>query len=270
MPAKKNFEAELNKVIEEQLKADPVNHLGQKWAAIDGQAGLAEYLGIDLKRLQRRINKPPYKHCAKGTGKNRLTLLRIRAPGEPEWTEEEIARRTANKHRNTMAVMYLKHTGRKPTLKHQHELWGFALTLGPLSAYFEPPEVFEFALKNWPTVAAAIKLAIMATPTGTWRYYDYPAIGPIRRFPRAVLHAYVMDRMEKGTIPKEQDADFVMLLQGTDFGPPLQEPTYSEDHIAKLIEAKAAKKAAMKANAPATAPKLGTKFFTKAEDSEAA
>jgi hypothetical protein len=247
MPAKKDFDAELIKLIEDEIATDPFELDGRKWARIIGQDGLAAHLGVSTKTLARRLAKPPFKRRVKRIEGEANTLLRIREADEPDDTPEEKKRIKANADRKAMGFAWKVKTGKWPDYHQANLLWGFALDLAAFPEV-EPVEVFKFALKDWQFVASAIKLAALATPEWKVRFLDYPEIGHMRRFWKAVLHAYVSRLQSDGKIPEGKINDFAAILRETDFEPiPDDVPYPDEEHVAALMAKKAEKIAAKKA-----------------------
>jgi len=254
VPAKKDIEAELIKIVGNEIAADPIELDGHLWANIEtGHEGLAAFLGVSTKTIARRLSEPPFKtRVIKPKGAERRTLLRFRDPDEPDFTPDEQRRAKANQDSKAMGVAWHTSTGRWPSYDERNRLWGFAYDL--CGCPVEPVDIFRDSIKNWTHTASAIKLAQKAIPGGKPRYYDFPTIGPMRLFWRAVLHAYVSRLMEAGKVPPDlpngevstkQLNFFMAILNATDFAPINEEPSYTEDHIEELIAKKAAKKAAM-------------------------
>ena len=247
MPAKKNFDAELINLIEDDIATDPFELDGRKWAKIIGQDGLAAQLGVSTKTLARRLADPPFKRRVKIINGERRTLLRILAPGEPEFTPDELKGKKANADSKAMKAAWKAKTGKTPTDYQARLLWGFALDLAAFPDV-EPVEVFKYALKDWQVVASAIKQAALATPGWKARFLDYPEVGHIRRFWKSVLHAHVSRLQSDGKIPKGKLNTFAAILQATDFEPiPDDVPYPDEEYVATLMTKKAEKIAAKKA-----------------------
>ena len=249
MPAKKSFDAALIKIIEDEIAKDPFELYGQKWAVVagDGQAGLANHLGVSTSVLKRRLKGPPFKRRAKIIKGERCTLLRIREPGEPAFTAEEQRDKKANEDRKAMIDVWQAKTKKKPTYDQGALMWGFARDLADFPGV-DPVEVFSSSLNYWPHTASAIKLAAEATPGWKARFLDFPEIGHIRRFYKAVINAYVSRLMEAGKVPADKLTAFAAILQATDFEPiPDDVPFYEEEHVSALMTKKAEKIAAKKA-----------------------
>lgn len=249
MPAKKSFDAALIKIIEDEIAKDPFELYGQKWAVVagDGQAGLANHLGVSTSVLKRRLKGPPFKRRAKIIKGERCTLLRIREPGEPAFTAEEQRDKKANEDRKAMIDVWQAKTKKKPTYDQGALMWGFARDLADFPGV-DPVEVFSSSLNYWPHTASAIKLAAEATPGWKARFLDFPEIGYIRRFYKAVINAYVSRLMEAGKVPADKLTAFAAILQATDFEPiPDDVPFYEEEHVSALMTKKAEKIAAKKA-----------------------
>lgn len=253
MPAKVDFYVPtLIKAIEDEIATDPVDFLGQTWALLgDGQDSLAEELGVVTKTLQRRLALPPFKRRAKIIDGKRCTLLRVRAPGELEFTPEELTYDKAGADSKAMKATWKAKTGKSPNDDKARLLFGFALDLAAFPDV-EPVEVFKYALKDWQFVMTAIKQRALATPGWKARFLDFPEIFHIRFFWKAVLHAYVMRLQWDGKIPEGKHNAFAAILLATDFEPIQDDVPYpNPDHVATLMTEKskkiAAKKAAKKA-----------------------
>jgi len=252
MPAKIDFYVStLIEAIEDEVATEPFPFLGQTWALLgDGQAKLAEDLGVELKTLQRRLKLPPFKTRAKvdAEGK-RCTLLRIRKPGEPAFTSEELKHDKASADSKAMKAVWKAKFDKSPTGLNAQYLYGFADALAAFPDV-DRVEVFKYALKEWQFVMTAIKQAALANPKPGWnvRYYDFPNIFYIRHFWKAVLHAYVMKLQEEGTILNGKLSATAAILQATEFDLiPDDVPYPDPDDVAELMTEKAEKISAKKA-----------------------
>lgn len=244
MPAKKYFDAELITLVADEIAKEPYEFDGHAWAVLlTGQDSLADHLGVCTRTLSARLKVAPFKSRTKRIDGERCTLIRFREPGEPDVTPQEQRRAKTNAARKAMSVAWKAEIGELPDYDQGTLMWGFAFDLSDFPEV-DPVQVFKDSLKHWTHTASAIKLAQLATPGGKPKYYDFPALGPMRVFWKAVLYAYVSRQMEAGKVPSDKLNAFAAILNATEFDLITTEPSYTEEHIAGLMAQKAAKQTA--------------------------
>jgi hypothetical protein len=178
-------------VVAAEIASAPYEHFDQVWAARP-MAGYSEQLGVSERQVSRRVRAIPlvWRQAIKDGVK--LTLLRT---GEP-------ADKTPYDFAQMMAAEFRKRTGRAISPAQFGSLVFFAKEVVPEWSV----DIFCTILDDWGGFMAAVKVAITDGMSGIdphckdpekffFRYFQYPAIHVIRRFPY-VARDYFLYRMK--------------------------------------------------------------------------
>ncbi|RWC59481.1 hypothetical protein [Mesorhizobium sp.] len=224
---------DLQDLIEGSIASEPYELDGFKWCKKSHPDRCAA-LGISDSTLRRIIRKPPFVSKCRVIDGIKTTLLRVGVPGPKTpydlaqimsaiWRKRLKARKTElelernvleKKVKNLAAPATLelgekieeieRELGRLPTVNTRHE-FGCLNGLAEVWPQGMQVEIFEIVLDDWPMFVTGAKLAIdllasQGQPT-VYRYYDYPSIGFIRRFPNIAVDMAVMKYQWAGKEP---------------------------------------------------------------------
>ncbi|AXC50384.1 hypothetical protein DRW48_12420 [Paracoccus suum] len=177
-------------LIAAEVAAHPFELDGRIWAMLPRKEW-AVRLQVEVKTVSRLSQQAPIERLDTGRkGANgtpvRMLALRVMLPGEKP---------VGMSHRhmaNIMRKMFESKTGR--TLGNAK--WGMLKGLAETWPEGHQLTIFADALGEWPFYAAGVKARIeferdaYGTP-GTVRFYRYPSVSVMRRWPNAVADAYL-------------------------------------------------------------------------------
>lgn len=173
------------------IEAEGQEHEGRRWA-IKPRSEWADALGVDMKTISRLIQREPIQRLdtgaqdAAGTWR-RVTALRLIRPGEPPL-------KPSPRHlANIMQTLFVAKTGRTPG----KEEYGCLIGLAELWPEGHQLPIFKDVLAEWGSYMAAIKNRIdfeteaLEVKGLRARYYRFPTITLLRRWPHVVADAYL-------------------------------------------------------------------------------
>jgi hypothetical protein len=230
MPKKKLSDQPLIALVEKLIAEEPYEFRGYLWAA-QAQSAYCKAAGLSKWTFLDRIQKPPFVRRRTTIEGKQVCLLRLgEAPPKDEddykrimlsmwrdWRDEhgllygitaqgaaaaDAANAAAEKGLDAKeAADKASATVAAKERKEGQCLWGLAKDVMALSATLGLSKdveerliarAFKYALTDWPAVASMIKMEAYGQPNGKPRYFGYPSITVIRRFWKAIVHAYVM------------------------------------------------------------------------------
>ena len=174
-----------------EMEAEGQERFGYRWA-IRPRQHWADALGVDDKTISRLIQREPIQRLdtgvqdAAGTWR-RVTALRIALPGEPPL-------KPSPRHlANIMRKLFIAKTGRTPG----NDEYGCLVGLAELWPEGHQVAIFKDVLAEWGSYMAAIKNRIdfeteaLEVKGLRSRYYRFPTITLLRRWPHVVADAYL-------------------------------------------------------------------------------
>lgn len=181
IPARKRKSPLVEAVLNE-IKAQPFSYLGVEWAAIS-QSELARRLDISPATLKRHIIDQGL--CTRSTSIDRRKRFLIRV-GEPVADDPHKALA------KVMSAIFRKRFPAKGMLNKRE--FGCLIGLAEVWPEGKQIDIFRHALKDWVAVMASVKIANDELPEEDQRslFYDFPCIPVMRKFPEAVLEAWVL------------------------------------------------------------------------------
>lgn len=167
----------LSQLIAHRIEYAPFERDGHMWAAA-AQQWWCDHLGVSPATLRRIIAKPPFVRDQTHVDHKRCTLLRIGEEGP----------KTERHYRNILSKMWRGRVDR-PTSKIE-----FGCICGLIEAWPEgkAPEIFKLVLDDWPAFMAGVKIE---APTP--KYFTYPSLRVIRRFPHIAVDLMAMQDQAK-------------------------------------------------------------------------
>lgn len=183
----------LCELILTSMETEGQDHDGRRWI-VRPCAEWAAALGVDRKTVSRLIQHPPIQRLDTGaldaSGKwKRVTALRLALPGEPPLAP-------GPKHiAHKMQKLFVAKTGRTPGKME----YGCMIGLAELWPAGYQVAIFTHLLAEWGWYAAAIKARIeferdaLGVTGLVARYYRFPSIRVLRRWPHVVADAYLTD-----------------------------------------------------------------------------
>lgn len=167
----------LKALVEQTISDNGYPFDGQMWAA-EPQSWWREQLGVSEASLRRAVAKPPFvRNWARVKGR-KMMLLRVGEKGPP--TPRDIA--------IYLRKIWQKKTGTKETPASFGCLVGLAERWGE-----DAPRILTMVLNEWGKFMCGVKLE------ETWtvnRYFKYPCITLIRRFPQVAEEMDMMIQQE--------------------------------------------------------------------------
>lgn len=181
----------LLQIIEKAALEEPYEYDGLTWARFT-QPELAETAGFSLSTVERLIREPPIQRLSikdLETGR-KVTLLRV---GEKVLTATDRARIMAKIAEKAGARVERAHYG---MLRGLVNAWPADLQLA----------IFECAMRNWSDFMIGVDFEIEAMKArgekAVKRFYKFPSIGVIRRFPAVALELYETELQASGELKK--------------------------------------------------------------------
>ena len=196
-------------LISQTIETDGQEANGFIWA-VRSRQDWASLMGVEPRTIAALITLPPIVRLSTmaedGGQPRRAVALRIGQPGEvaKPLTADQSAATLAKE----MGKLFRAKTGKAVTPKEFGMLRGLA---GVWPDGWQV-QVFRFALSDWPSTMAAVKLAealLHDDPDHQGRFYRFPSISVMRRFASTVADAFLTDHQTKvnGAVPFQYAAE---------------------------------------------------------------
>ena len=192
MPSPKHIEQieALSELIKHEIKHNPIERGGVKWA-VRNQNWYCVQLGVSVSTFRRLISKAPFVREQASIDGLKLCLLRICDTHEP-------ATKTPQHLANIMRKIWIQTVG-KPVSGKQH---GCLIGLAKVWPEGFQIEIFKTALKDWPAYMVGVKFVqdkmMNNGQNVVFRFYKYPSIQVMRRFPEVGVELLGMKLQEAG------------------------------------------------------------------------